>query len=96
MSRIDVFYMQGKSCFLLLHVDKYCGHMVKVRCFRAFICDNMSCAYAYLCLRRCTDICVHVYIHTHIYVYMCGKANCVAFIAICTLFRAYGQSLTFS
>ena len=71
MSRIDGFYMQGKSCFLLLHVDKYCGHMVKVRCFRAFICDNMSCAYAYLCLHICIYIYLYTCIYTHTYTYIC-------------------------
>ena len=30
--------------------------------------------------------CTYIHIHT----YMCGKANCVVFIAVCILFRAYG------
>ena len=56
------------------------------------ICHVHTHIYVYVDVQ----ISVYMCIYTHIYVYMCGKANCVAFIAICTLFRAYGQSLTFS
>ena len=56
------------------------------------ICHVHTHIYVYVDVQ----ISVYMCIYTHIYIYMCGKANCVAFIAICTLFRAYGQSLTFS
>ena len=56
-------YMQGKSFFSLLDVDKYGGHMVKVRRFRDIICDNMSRTYVYALIY--THICVYAY--THIY-----------------------------
>ena len=60
-------------CFFSCHV---CGQRiwayVQVFCSRAVICDNMLCTYAYLC----------------IHIYMCGKANCVAFIVLCKLFLA--------
>ena len=55
--------MQGKSFFSLLDVDKYGGHMVKVRRFRDIICDNMSRTYVYALIY--THICVYAY--THIY-----------------------------
>ena len=55
--------MQGKSFFSLLDVDKYGGHMVKVRRFRDIICDNMSRTYVYALIY--THICVYTY--THIY-----------------------------
>ena len=77
---------------VVMYVDKEFGHMFKFRCSRAVICDNMSFTYAYLYI--CKYIYVYIYIYTctyiHIYTYMCGKANCVAFIAVCILFRAYG------
>ena len=65
----------GKVGLSLLHVDKYCGHMVKVRRFRACIFDNMSWTYAY----------THILLYRYT-LYTC-KANCVALIAICTLVR---------
>ena len=55
--------------FSLLHVDHCCGHLVKYRCFRVFICDNMSFTYAYLCLYIHIDICTYI----HIYTYVCCK-----------------------
>ena len=50
------------------------------------ICHVHTHIYVYVDVQ----ISVYMCIYTHIYIYMCGKANCVAFIAICTLFRAYG------
>ena len=66
--------MQGKSFFSLLDVDKYGGHMVKVRRFRDIICDNMSRTY----IRLFT----HIYVYTHtrtymyVYTYLQGKLCC--------------------
>ena len=75
----------------MLDADKDCAHMVMLRCFRAFICHNMSCTYAYLCIYMYIYIYIYTCAYTHIYTYMTGKANCVAFIEVCILFRAYGQ-----
>ena len=47
--------------------------------------------YAYLH----TYMCIRIHAHICMFIHIC-KANCVAIIAICTLFRAYGHSLTFS
>ena len=52
MSRIDVNLYARKVGLSLLHVDNYCGHMVKVRRFRAYIFDNMSLTYAYSYIHR--------------------------------------------
>ena len=95
MSRIDVFYMQGKSCFFCCTWTNTVGIWSRFDVFVPLyvtICHVHTHIYVYVDVQ----ISVYMCIYTHIYVYMCGKANCVAFIAICTLFRAYGQSLTFS
>ena len=41
-----------KVGFSLLHVDNYCGHVVKVRRFRAYVFDNMSWTYVYAFARQ--------------------------------------------
>ena len=42
MSRIDVDLYARKVGFSLLHIDNYCGHMITVRPFCAYIFDSMS------------------------------------------------------
>ena len=61
--------------FFSVDVDKDCGHMVKFRCPRAFICDNMSCTYVHLCLY--IYIYIYIYIHTvtYIHIYYIGVAR---------------------
>ena len=76
MSRADIHIYAGKVGLFLLHVD--CGHVVKVRRFRACIFDNMSWTYTY------TYLLPYVHIYINVYVYSC-KTSCVALIAICTL-----------
>ena len=76
MSRADIHIYAGKVGLFLLHVD--CGHVVKVRRFRACIFDNMSWTYTYTYILP--------YVHIYVYVYSC-KPSCVALIAICTLVR---------
>ena len=41
-----------KVGFSLLHVDNCCGHVVKVRRFRAYVFDNMSWTYVYAFARQ--------------------------------------------
>ena len=55
--------------FFSVDVDKDCGHMVKFRCSRAFICDNMSCTYVYFCLY------IYIYTCTYIHIYYIGVAR---------------------
>ena len=52
MTHIDVNLYARKVGLSLLHVDNYCGHMVKVRRFRAYIFDNMSWTYVYVFARQ--------------------------------------------
>ena len=85
----------SKVGFSLLHVDNCCGHVVQFLCFRVFICDNMLCTYAYLHMSLYIYIHIYSYIYTHIHICV-WQANCVASVAVCTLFRAYGQFLTIS
>ena len=57
----------GKVGLSLLHVDIYCGHMVKVRPFRACIFDNMSWTYAY----------THILLYRYMHIYLQGKLCCL-------------------
>ncbi len=52
VSRTDVHLYARQVGLRLLYVDNYCGHTVKVRRFRAYMCDNMSWAYVYVFARQ--------------------------------------------
>ena len=52
VSRTDVHLYARQVGLCLLYVDNYCGHTVKVRRFRAYICDNMSWTYVYVFARQ--------------------------------------------
>ena len=47
MSCVDVNSCARKVGLFLLHVDNYCGHMVKVRLVQAYVIDNMSWTYVF-------------------------------------------------
>ena len=70
----------GKVGLSLLHVDNYCGHMVKVRRFRACIFDNMSWTYAYTYILLC------IYIYIYIYTYILARQTVLPWLQFAHLF----------